>query len=397
MNGIIVDLSAADDTVLTTAMQELELELDTVDGSVWELKMDSEAWTAVRTALEAHRVFGRGRHVFAGHHQLQLHPELMLSNIGKSVKKRGVQGTLDWLYKAHRTEKFLSRKYSVMVGVTVAEPVRFSNGVEMLPVEELRPSWHVDQVKAVYRGPRFLIERTPWHVTGMLRTVEEVFSPNVSEHRTEYAEFHEIALAATVASDEGAPVIELSWSEFDDLELEDAEIGKGHMPGRYEGRPPQFENVEIGSLEIEWIERYLALKGTTKAAMKTAASRLNMAKRRLDDGNKAIDLSTAFEAVLSRAGEQGEMTYKFRLRAALLLADTYEERMAISKQMAELYRVRGKIVHGDTDDAPDHSKRAIAEWGMKACGELLRKILLKGKLPDFARLELTGSSDEAFR
>lgn len=396
MTGINVNLSAPDDAVLIMAMQALEPELDNVDESVWEPKINSEAWKAVQTALEAHGVFGKGRQVFAGHHQLQLHPVMILGNVGKSVKKRGVQGTLDWLYKAHQLDKFLSRKYSVMVGATVAEPVRFSNGVEMLPVEELRPSWHADQVKAVYRGPRFLIERTPWHVTGMLRTIEEVFSPNVSNHRVDYAEFNEIALAATVASDDGAPVIELSWSEFDDLDFEDAQIGKGHMPGRYEGRPPQFENVELGDSEIEWIERYLALKGTTKAAMKTAASRLNMARRRLDYGNKAIDLSTAFEAVLSRAGEQGEMTYKFRLRAALLLADTYEERVAISKQMAELYRVRGKIVHGDTDDAPDHNKREIAAWGMKVCGELLRKILLKGKLPDFSRLELTGVSDEAF-
>ena len=396
MIGTNVDLAAADDTELVTAMQALEHELHTVGESVWGATMDSEAWQAVQTALEAHKVFGKGRQAFAGHHQLQLHPGMMLRNIGRSVNKRGVQGTLDWFYKAHRLEKFRSRKYSIMVGATVAEPVRFSNGVEMLPVEELRPSWHVDQVKAVYRGPRFLIQQTPWHVTGMLHTVEEVFSPDVSDHRADYAEFHEIALAATVASDEGAPVIELSWSEFDDLELEDTEIGKGHMPGRYEGRPPQFENVEIGNPEIEWIERYLALRGTTKAAMKTAASRLNMARRRLDDGNKAIDLSTAFEAVLSRAGEQGEMTYKFRLRAALLLADTYEERMAISKRMADLYRVRGKIVHGENDDAPDHNKREIAAWGMKACGELLRKILLKGKLPDFSRLELTGASDEAF-
>jgi hypothetical protein len=396
MIGINVESSAADDTELVTAIQALEVELRTVEESVWRLKMDSDAWQAVKTALEAHRVFGKGRRAFAGHHQLHLHPGMMLGHIGESVKKRGAQGTLDWFYKAHRLEKFLSRKYSIMVGATAAKSVRFSNGVEMLPVEDLRPSWHVDQVKAAYSGPRLLIQQTPWHVTGMLRTVEEVFSPNVSDHRADYAEFHEIALAATVASDQGAPVIEISWSEFDDLELEDAKIGKGHMPGRYEGRPPEFENVEIGRPEIEWIERYLALKGTTKAAMKTAASRLNMARRRLDDGNKAIDLSTAFEAVLSRAGEQGEMTYKFRLRAALLLADTYEERMAISKQMAELYRVRGKILHGDTDNAPDHNKREIAAWGMKACGELLRKILLKGKLPDFTRLELTGTCDEAF-
>lgn len=391
-----VDLSATDDAVLIMAMQALKPELDDVDESVWEPEINSEAWKAVQTALEAHIVFGKGRIAFAGHHQLQLDPRLILGNVGKSVKKRGAQGTLDWLYKVHQIEKFLSRKYSVMVGATVAEPVRFSNGVEMLPVEALRPSWHADQVKAVYRGPRFYIERTPRHVTGMLRTVGEFFSPNVSNHRADYAEFHEIALAATVASDEGAPVIELSWSEFDDSELEDAQIGRGHMPGRYEGRPPQFANVELGDPEIECIERYLALKGTTRAALKTAASRLNMARRRLDNGNKAIDLSTAFEAVLSHAGEQGEMTYKFRLRAALLLADTYEERVAISKQMAELYRVRGKIVHGDTDDAPDQKKREIAAWGMKACGELLRKILLKGKLPDFSRLELTGASDEAF-
>lgn len=396
MIGINVDLSAADDSELVNAMQALEHELHAVGESVWELKRDSEAWQAVQTALKAHRVFGKGRQAFAGHHQLQLDPGMMLVHIGESVKKRGVQGTLDWLYKSHRIEKFLSRKYSVMVGATVAEPVRFSNGVEMLPVEDLRPSWHADQVKAVYRGPRFLIEQRPWNVTGMLRTVEEVFSPNVSDYRPDYAEFHEIALAATVASDEGAPVIELSWSEFEDLELEDAQIVKGLMPGRYEGRPPQFENVEIGSLEIEWIKRYLALNRATKAAMKTAASRLNMARRRLDDGNKAIDLSTAFEAVLSRSGEQGEMTYKFRLRAALLLANTYEERMAISRQMAELYRVRGKIVHGDTDNAPNINKSEITAWGMKACGELLRKILLEGKLPDFSRLELTGASDEAF-
>ncbi|OHV26920.1 hypothetical protein EOS93_06220 [Rhizobium sp. RMa-01] len=352
-------------------------------------------WGKLRKALEAHEVFGKGRQVFAGAHQLQLHPSMLSQYINRPLAARGPEDTLRWLHAIFSVEKFVSRQCAELIGVKVVRDCAFANGVQLLPLGNMRPSWHSNQLRYVYEGPRSFMAATPSDVAGMIQKVEMTFSTDVKSHRHDYSAFSELALAITTATD-SAPVVGAAWGEYEDTDFADAEFGWGHMPARYEGRPPRFSTVTLEDEHVEPINRFLSLSGNVKRACANAAARLNSARRRVETGQSAIDLATAFESLLATSDERTEITYRLRLRAALILASDYEGRLEVSNRMRDLYALRSKIVHGDSVASSTAADRATVDWDTQNFSRLLNLVIDAGRLPDLKRLELTGDAAEAF-
>jgi hypothetical protein len=78
---------------------------------------------------------------------------------------------------------------------------------------------------------------------------------------------------------------------------------------------------------------------------------LNIAIRKFNDSynrlkleDKIIDLTIGFESTILH-GIKEELSYRLRLRTALLLGENFDERKRISKTMKELYDRRSEIVH----------------------------------------------------
>lgn len=71
--------------------------------------------------------------------------------------------------------------------------------------------------------------------------------------------------------------------------------------------------------------------------------RLNKAIRRTDIVDKAIELGIAMDAVFLE--KEKELTYKLKLRAALLLGKNFLERKKIMGLFKILYDLRSKAVH----------------------------------------------------
>ena len=59
-----------------------------------------------------------------------------------------------------------------------------------------------------------------------------------------------------------------------------------------------------------------------------------------------LDLMFALENIYLR-GDQLELGYKLRLRAAFVLAENYEDRKNVFEVLKKSYKVRGQIVHGE--------------------------------------------------
>ncbi|NKM26781.1 HEPN domain-containing protein [Rhizobium laguerreae] len=352
-------------------------------------------WGKLRKALEAHKVFGKGRQVFAGAHQLQLHPSMLSRHINRPLATRGPEDTLRWLHAIFSVERFVSRQCAELIGVKVGRDFAFANGVQLLPLENMRPSWHSDQLRYVYEGPRSFLAATPSDVAGMIQKVELSFSTDHNAHRQDYSAFSDLALAITAATD-AAPVVGAAWGEFEDTDFADAQFGWVHTPARYEGRPPQFFAVTLEDHHVEPINRFLSLSGKVRRACVTAAARLNSARRRVEAGQTAIDLATAFESLLATSDERTEITYRLRLRAALILASGYEGRLEVSNRIKDLYGLRSKIVHGDSVASSTTADRSTVEWGTQNFSRLLNLVIGEGRLPDLRRLELTGDAAEAF-
>ncbi|NZD51200.1 HEPN domain-containing protein [Rhizobium leguminosarum] len=356
---------------------------------------DETVWGKLRSAMEAHKTFGRGRHVFAESHQLQLHPSMLSQHINRALAARGPEDTLRWLHAIFTVEKFISRRCAELIGVEVSKEVTFANGVSLLPFEEMRPSWHSEQLKYAHNSSQTFMAVAPSRITGMIQKVELAFSTDVGSIRNDYSAFSDVALAVTAAAD-AAPVVGAAWNEYEDLDFADAEMGWMHTPARYEGRPQRFSNVTVQDEHVQRINKFLSLSGTAKRACSVAAARLNSARRRVEAGQSAIDIATAFESLLATSDERTEITYRLRLRAALILAGDYQGRLEVSNRIRDLYALRSKIVHGDSVASSTAADRSTVEWGTQNFSRLLNLVIGEGRLPDLKRLELTGDAAEAF-
>jgi Apea-like HEPN len=132
------------------------------------------------------------------------------------------------------------------------------------------------------------------------------------------------------------------------------------------------------------------MDGQQRRSLDVALDRLNLARRRRSPGDKAIDAGICLEALLGDDSPQ-ELTYKLRLRAALLLGTTLDERRKIRDDVRDLYDLRSSVVHGrvrrpkDTLLDGQHASR-----GLEICTQAVRAIVQRNARPDFAAWELTG-------
>lgn len=158
---------------------------------------------------------------------------------------------------------------------------------------------------------------------------------------------------------------------------------------------PHFAE-EIRPEAIEWVDRYLQLTPDVKRICDVALERLNLARRRTSPGNIAIEGAICLEALLS-GEDSGDLTYKLKLRAALLLATDLEQRRAIQKTVGDFYKLRSRTVHGDVIKAGDAQLHTCAAKGLEICARVLRKIVERNEKPVPSDWELMGGVTQSDR
>ncbi|MBC3844656.1 hypothetical protein GXW82_44130 [Streptacidiphilus sp. 4-A2] len=87
----------------------------------------------------------------------------------------------------------------------------------------------------------------------------------------------------------------------------------------------------------------------------TAVHRYNRAHEDGNDFERIIDLATALEAVLTgNDRDHNEITERLKSRAAALLATDTDTGAAILNDIAKLYDLRSRLVHGGSIALPRH-------------------------------------------
>jgi hypothetical protein len=179
-------------------------------------------------------------------------------------------------------------------------------------------------------------------------------------------------------------------SNFIDPDLAMAEVGQMWTGPTYEGALSIVQETEVNDDAIAWVYRYLDLKEDMRAVCDVAIERLNLARRRRSPGNKAIDGAICLEALLGD-NDNTELTYKLKLRTALLLASDLGTRREIREAVADFYKLRSKTVHGRPSKA-SHSGRdaACAAKGLEICARALQEIIKRNEKPMLSEWELVG-------
>jgi len=194
-------------------------------------------------------------------------------------------------------------------------------------------------------------------------------------------------VTAFVLSDDAAPTMAVGWQEFVDPELQSAEFGRTWMSSSHDGRHPRHP-TNVTDEMISWVEKYLQLSPEVMRICDVPLARLNLARRRVSPGDKAIDGSVCLEALLSGRA-RGELTHRLSIRTALLMGRSLTERQEIAQKVRKFYTMRSDVVHGSADVKED----AIAQEGLKLCLGALRAVVESAQVPQPELWELTGGPD----
>ena len=349
----------------------------------------------VRTAMGTHRIFKQEESRFFGSKQLILGPYCQSNNLIRASVDRNSITAVDWLHEVYDTKQAKLRYVAEVYGLKVTVKVFLSNGVTLVPLEYLPRSANAQAIQSQFQffPNRLPISLVALPVGAFIEISELPYATVYNDKNTALAPTRSETLEKTIRAftlvDGAAPVVGTSWLEFVDDHLRMAEFGMKRMMAQNEGLQP-FVSVDVDAEAIEWIERYLALLPELGPRCDVAIERLNLARRRLSAGNKAIEGGISLEALLG-FDENQEITYRLRLRAALLLSNDVAKRREISKAVNDFYTLRSRTVHGSLDKTKvRQSDDACVARGLEICSDVLKVIVCLNKPFIPADWELSG-------
>jgi hypothetical protein len=347
--------------------------------AVWEVAKPLKA------AMDGHPEFAEPFSKFFLGKQIAFFNSHQSINVLRVAQHKGGVEALAWYRRVITTNCARMRVVGHVHGLLVERRHLFSNNVTLLPVLELPDSpnsLYLKQPQAPRPGMEF-----PAAVMVELQNIESEPSDVGHKRSPEISEKMRKTIAAFVLSDDAAPTLAETWQEFADPELAFAEHGVVWMSSRHEGRLPSHP-ANVTDEMLNWVETYLSLSPDVANACEIPIARLNLARRRIAPGDKAIDGSVCLEALLSGRG-RGELTHRLSVRAALLLGRSLDERQKIAEDSRKFYKLRSDVVHGSSSkkDAADHE---IAREGLLLCLAVLRSVVTSAQVPEPELWELTG-------
>ncbi|EEX92072.1 hypothetical protein VIOR3934_02717 [Vibrio orientalis CIP 102891 = ATCC 33934] len=142
--------------------------------------------------------------------------------------------------------------------------------------------------------------------------------------------------------------------------------------------------------------KFTKLPQDVRDLLRVPIERVNQARRRNNLADKAIDLGVACEALLlNDKSHKEQISFTLRLRAALFLGSSFEERQELLNFFSSFYSCRSQAAHtGKLDTKIKVSFRGkveankLLEEGDEYCIRAIIKIIELGKFPDWNELML---------
>jgi hypothetical protein len=335
-------------------------------------------------SLHQHPIFGHTKDRFFGTKQLTLFPDNQFRNLLQFAAEQGAEAAVAWLHRVAAIDTADLRFVAEVHGLRTHEQHTLRNEVTLMPLAELPPSQNARVAIAQYQitpDETFnYVFPPPIRATLVVTQVPGLPLPQSS--KTNGHPIPQImvnTIRAFTLVDGAAPVLGTSWIEFVNPDLARAEFGRTFFGASVEGGLWRAFPTEITADALQWVDKYLQLQPTVRNSCDLAIERLNLARRRQSPGNAAIEGAICLEALLGDESPQ-ELTYKLKLRAALLLASKLEERRKIVKDVADFYRLRSKTVHGQIPNAKDiQTDVCRANRGLEICASALREIVQRNR------------------
>ncbi|MDB5693562.1 MAG: hypothetical protein JWO81_2625 [Alphaproteobacteria bacterium] len=318
-------------------------------------------------------------------------PDALARHVVTYAKANGASATVGALRSMMQIEEVTTATYAFVENVVTTDVIDLGEGLTALP-EEAAPHAHFAEAIAKVRGGLS-------HRRGAILKAQQSSSPFLRararagpfpfagvDTRPPGMDRIETGLKMVTLCGPSCPAIRATSTLVCSDELRLFSVGEAvsySYPGYWYPGMPKVITDEPRSLA----PLYERLGSIDRRRVDTAISRLGLAVARLEPSDAVVELAIALEAVLSDPGNKLELTYRLKLRAALILATGLPERKEIKSLVDELYSERSKVVHGDIPGARDQDLR---ERGERLVSNLIRKVLTLGSIPHWSHVELTG-------
>lgn len=304
-----------------------------------------------------------------------------------------------------------ARRSTHFGGVKVKGEIQLTQDVKIVPFEEVPDSeqkkWPTSAPLSHPMSPAMsrLPRTPPESALIMARRIEPfIFDPGIQSTSTDDVLktrelLEEITLVLTAVGPRAA-ILSARWFTYDDPDLQQASMmsGWGHGGRFREILPDQLNDYPVlDPTEAQQIvQDYLELKGDTRNKVRVALQRLNQALCRGNAGDRAVELSTALEALLGEKDVRIEMTHKIKVRSVRLIGGEDKVRMKNAVIIKKAYDIRGDLVHtGHVDAAKSYticgesmSVSDIIDQAVLICANLIKIIIRRGSIPDWSIFDI---------
>jgi hypothetical protein len=325
-------------------------------------------------------------------------------------RKRGPDDVVNSLEGLVLKNEACMRRIGAIWGLHPDRPIRLSGELTLYPLSDISPSSARDSLLSTLDPSLNPLARNPSPRAAIVR--EFVHRPLFFRRDEPQASFtwedkHFISdVASLLVLLNDSPVVRIAeWYETDS-QVPILGAGLGWSGGFSELNtageiPVQTYDAELAE---QLVNGFLSLSPSDKRRLITALRRLNLASLRGTQSDVALEIGLTLETLLTERGDpQDSITYRLRIRAALLLGGTIDEREATASQVSRLYGLRSYVAHGGDLDGHSRGSDKIEVSGNKytasdlsdtltrgkqLCGRIAREILRIGSFPSYNRMTL---------
>lgn len=330
--------------------------------------------------------------------------------IHRTLETSSPKAAIEWLKKVLGTSAAAGNRIQALWGAPVAEEIQLTPNVKIAPIDAVpdgkQKKWTIRGSHSRNNSPimSMLNFTKPQSALMMGLQIDPfIYDPGTEQNfsSVEFTKAHELLLDITLALTVVGPRSVISagqWFTFDDPDLEYAQLGISRSFPMLEilpNRPSSYP--ELDPIEApKGVRGYLALHGKTRDKVRVALQRLGQAQRRHNVGDRAVELSTAFETLLGD-NATSEMTHKIKVRSVRLLGGTGQVRKRNAAVINKAYDIRSRLVHtGHVDAAGTEavcghqmSVSEIINDTITMCADLIKVIIERGSIPDWSIFDIT--------